>query len=71
MEYETVSSSSVGAVGYDVSTNTLGVRFLNGSEYHYFGVPQGLFDGLRSASSVGRFLDQFIKKAGFQYARVA
>jgi hypothetical protein len=71
MEYFSVSSSSVSAVGYDENSNTLGVRFLNGSEYHYYGVPEGIFAGLRSASSVGAYLDQFVKKAGYSYSRVA
>jgi hypothetical protein len=71
MDYDPVSSSTVAGVGYDGTTNTLGVRFPNGSEYHYFGVPQEVFDGLRSASSVGRYLDQYVKKAGYAFSRVA
>lgn len=71
MEYVSVSSSNVAAVGYDASTNTLGVRFLNGSEYHYIGVPQEVFEELKSAPSVGRYFDQHVKKAGYQYSRVA
>ena len=71
MEYFSVSSTSVSAVGYDHASNTLGVRFINGSEYHYYGVPESVFDGLRSASSVGTYLDQFVKKAGYSYSRVA
>ena len=66
-----VSSSTIGAIGYDEVSNTLGVRFHNGTEYHYFGVPQELFESMRSAPSVGRFFDQNIKKAGYGYARVA
>lgn len=71
MDYVSVSSSTVSAVGYEVETTTLGVRFHNGTEYHYFAVPQEVFDGLRCASSVGRYLDQNVKKAGYGYARVA
>lgn len=40
MEYVAVRSSTVGAVGYDGAAKVLGVQFLNGSEYHYFSVPQ-------------------------------
>jgi hypothetical protein len=71
MEYVAVSSSTVSAIGYDEASNTLGVRFLNGTEYHYFGVPQDVFEAMRSAPSVGRFFDQNIKKAGYSYARIA
>jgi hypothetical protein len=71
MEYLSVSSSNVAAVGYESDTSTLGVRFLDGSEYHYFGVPQEVFEGLRSASSVGSYLNEYVKKAGYSYTKVA
>lgn len=70
MEYVAVRSSTVGAVGYDGAAKLLGVQFLNGSEYHYFGVPKALFDRLKSASSVGSYLNKFIKNAGYQFKRV-
>jgi hypothetical protein len=70
MDYFAVSSSNVAAVGYQSETNTLGVRFLDGSEYHYFGVPEDVFEGLRSASSVGSYLNQYVKKAGYSYSKV-
>lgn len=70
MEYVSVSSTDLAAVAYDTSSSTLGVRFLKGGEYHYFNVPEHIFEGLKSASSVGRYFDQNVKKAGYQYARV-
>ena len=70
MEYVPVAYSTIGAVGYDPDSATLGVRFHSGAEYHYFQVPQGVFDGFFTASSCGAYLDQYVKKAGYQYARV-
>ena len=70
MDYIPVSSSDLSAVAYDDATSTLGVRFVKGGEYHYYGVPQATFEGLRSASSVGRYFDQYVKKAGYSYSRV-
>lgn len=70
MEYTRVKSSSVYAVAYDQPSATLGVQFINGSEYHYFQVPESLFQGLLTASSVGTFLNARIKEAGFRYKRV-
>lgn len=67
MDYVRVRSSSVSAVGYDEKAR---VRFLNGSEYHYLAVPKALFEGLRAASSVGTYLNAFIKDAGYQFRRV-
>ncbi len=70
MEYVSVSSSSVAEVGYDPETAILGVRFHSGAEYHYFQVPQGVFDGFFTASSCGAYLDQYVTKAGYSYVRV-
>lgn len=69
MDYVSVSSSNVAAIGYDDDTNTLGVKFLNGSEYHYSGVPKDVYNGLLSASSVGGYFDQNVKKAGYPFSR--
>lgn len=70
MDYTPVSSSNVAAIGYDDASSTLGVQFLDGSEYHYYGVPRDLYDGLMGAQSKGGFLSQFIKKGGFKYSRI-
>lgn len=70
MEYITVSSSTIAAVGYDPDSATLGVRFHSGMEYHYFQVSKEVFDGFVGASSCGQYLDQYVKKAGYAYARV-
>lgn len=71
MERTPVQSSSVSSVGYDRDSYTLEVEFLNGSVYQYFGVPESIFSGLMNAPSKGTFFDQFVKKAGYSYARIA
>jgi hypothetical protein len=71
MEYISVSSTNISAIGYDEISQTLCVRFNNLAEYHYFGVPQEVYDGLRIAASVGQFFDQNVKKAGYSYSQVA
>jgi hypothetical protein len=71
MEYQSVTSSNVAAVAYDDTTSTLGVRFLNGSEYHYYGVPRDVYEGLLNATSVGTYLNQLIKKSGYSYSHVS
>jgi hypothetical protein len=70
MDYIQVSSSNISAVAYDDETSTLGVRFLNGTEYHYSNVPPDVFEGLKSASSVGTYFDQNVKKAGYPFSRM-
>ena len=56
MQWRGVSSSNVSAVGYDDETQTMGVRFLNGSEYEYFNVDHDTYTALVNATSVGKML---------------
>lgn len=56
-----VKSSNLDAVGYDNTTSTLAVKFKNGSEYHYAGVPAELFEQLLAAPSVGSFYGSAIR----------
>lgn len=64
-----VTSSNVASVGYDTTTLTLEVEFNNGRVYHYFDVPELLYQGLISASSVGQFLNHNIK-GHYRYAQI-
>ena len=71
MEYKAVESSQIEAVAHDPETNTLGIRFHpnkhqkeageRGSEYHYSGVSDKLYEGLVGAVSVGKFFAEHIK----------
>jgi hypothetical protein len=70
MNRDQVSSSNLASVGYDAQTQTLEIEFLNGSIYQYFNVPEGIYSGLMSASSHGRYFDSYIKKGGFAYKRI-
>jgi KTSC domain len=70
MRWQPVSSSNVAAVGFNPAINVLGVRFLNGSEYHYYDVPEDIAQSLESASSVGGFLHAFVK-GHYAYERVS
>lgn len=70
MKYIFVQSSSLDAVGYDEAASTLGARFKDGAEYQYEGVPESVFAGILSASSAGRYFDQYVKKAGYRYRQV-
>lgn len=56
-----VSSSNIDQVGYDASTETMQVVFQNGSVYEYRGVPQGEYDALMSAPSLGSYLNRNIR----------
>lgn len=60
-----VSSSNMQSVGYDKSTQTLRVGFLNGGLYDYHSVPESHYTSLMSAASHGSYLDAHIKKGGY------
>ena len=64
-----VSSSNVGSVGYEAGSMTLEVEYLSGSVYQYFDVPEYEYDGLMSAESVGRYVNQNIKP-NYRCARI-
>lgn len=70
MEYTSVSSSTIASVGYEPDTQTLAVSFHNGREYHYYSVPETVYEGLYTAPSPGRYFDSYVKKAGYTCARV-
>ena len=70
MNYSSVRSRNIDGVGYDFETSTLGIRFLNGSEYHYLDVPDDIYNGLLQAESPGKFLNKYVIKAGYSYRRI-
>jgi len=69
MERKPVSSSNIASIGYDESTSTLEIEFLNSSIYQYFDVPQHIYQGLIQADSHGQFLAQNIKGV-YRYSKV-
>lgn len=54
MEMVNVTSSNIAAVGYEAETLT--VRFRNGGEYRYSGVPVEVYAALMAAESKGGYL---------------
>lgn len=69
MDRSYVASSNIASIGYDESTQTLEVEFLNGTIYQYYNVPIGLYQQLMQEGSKGRFLNTYIKNA-YPYSRV-
>ena len=69
-EMQPVSSSNISAVGYDTDNQMVYVEFLNGSMYSYKGVNQNEFENLRTAASVGSYLNRNYKNI-YPYEKVA
>ena len=68
-EMHQVSSSNISAVGYDAENQGVYVQFLDGSVYVYKGVNEYEFENLRTASSVGSYLNRNYKNV-YPYERV-
>ena len=68
-EMHLVSSSNVAAVGYDSQNQWVYVQFLDSSLYAYKGVPEHEFENLRTAASVGSYLNRNFKNI-YPYERV-
>ncbi len=65
-----VDSSNIEAIGYDVDTQQVHVRFLkSGATYVYYDVEEWRFDEFRQAESKGEYLNENIKGA-YQYSRL-
>ena len=64
-----VISSNLVSVGYDNDTMTLEVEFKGNSIYHYFDVPEIVYQELMRASSLGRFMHANIKN-NYRYTKV-
>lgn len=66
-----VASSNLAEVGYDPATEILEIAFIRGGVYQYFSVPSSVHQDLMTATSVGRYFDLNIKKAGYTAYRLS
>lgn len=69
MKRNPVSSSNIASIGYDESSSTLEIEFLNNTIYQYFDVPQHIYQALMSADSHGQYLAQNIKGV-YRYSKL-
>lgn len=54
MQRERLDSRSLASIGYDNSTHTLEVEFVNGGVYRYFLVPPSVYAELMASPSIGQ-----------------
>jgi len=69
MDRTPVLSSNISSIGYDFQSNTLEVEFTSAEIYQYFNVPEHLYQSLMVASSMGRFLNDYIKFS-YRYQKI-
>lgn len=55
-----VKSSNLDSIGYSEDLALLRIRFRNGKLYEYQKVPKKIFNGLKNATSKGKFADKYI-----------
>lgn len=56
-------STSLDRVGYEPASKVLQVIFRDRSSYHYFGVPEAVFESFREAPSKGAYFNRAIRGA--------
>lgn len=56
MQLDPVDSSMLAAIGYDPDLKALVVLYNSGKAYQYQGVPVEVYQGLKAASSKGRYM---------------
>lgn len=65
----TPKSGNIDYIGYDHIKHTLMVTFKRGKSYHYFDVPQSMWQRFLTSESKGKFLNANIKNI-FEYKAV-
>lgn len=60
MQRQSVDSSTIKSVGYDVTQSILEIEFNNGV-YQYADVPIGIYTNMMASDSVGKFFHANIK----------
>jgi hypothetical protein len=69
IEMYPVGSSNISAVGYDSINETVLIYFLNNTVYAYKGINEIVFEELKTAPSVGSYLNRNFKNV-YHYERV-
>jgi len=60
-----VNSAAIKLAEYDPQTNELKLTFANNREYLYKSVEPFMFEGMRNAESIGKFINKYIKPLSF------
>lgn len=66
---QSVASTNLASAGYDGTTQTLEVQFLNGRVYQFYGVPEDMHRQLMQAASKGKFFNAHIRNS-YPFSRV-
>ena len=70
VDFVDLDSSNLASAGYDDKSSELHVKFRNGGQFVYSGVPEETYKMLVTASSPGSFFHKNVKGGGFKYRQV-
>jgi len=70
VKLQQVKSDNLAAIGYDRVSQTLRIRFQQGSSYDYRAVPASVYKALMAAESKGQFFQQEIVAKMYRYEKV-
>jgi KTSC domain len=70
MNVKSVESTTLVAVGYDKTDETLQLEFRSGAAYRYFGVPGSVYEALTAAPSKGKYFNEAIR-GRFPYSLIS
>jgi uncharacterized protein len=72
MKRQSVNSSMIASIGYDLQEETMEVEFVNGGEvYQYFDVPYGIYHAFMESASKGEFMrEEIMDKYDFSKIKV-
>lgn len=65
-----LNSSIIQSVAYIADHGILEIKFKSRHTYHYYGVPDYVYQELLRAESPGSFFDLYIKKSDYVYEQV-
>ncbi len=52
---------------YSWDDGTMEIEYTNGKRYRYYRVPEKLFVAMRMSRSKGKFVNEHLKKPGYEY----
>ncbi len=61
-----VNSAAIKLAEYNYTTNELTLTFINDRQYLYKSVEPFVFEGMRNAESIGKFINKHIKSLTFE-----
>ena len=70
MQLTKVNSTQIAAIGYNQNTKELFIEYKNNAVYKYINVPETVYNGILAAKSVGKYVSEYVKCAGYDYEKV-